>query len=144
MAREGTSIKRRWRRFLFIPLASCATAALGVNATSGADLVALANPAYDRGRSAAATQLVQARDPDEDRPISPPDVQKYIAVYTAMQRDHQLTVEQAASREGLTLEQFRALEFRIERDPAIHDRVLKALRNAAKNRSQGTASKQDQ
>jgi hypothetical protein len=48
-----------------------------------------------------------------------------------MQKDHNLTVEQAASKQGLTVEQFRALENKIEADDTLRERVRKALRHAA-------------
>jgi hypothetical protein len=84
---------------------------------------------------AALRQFVQADDSDEGTPIPSQEIDKYIAVYAAMQRDHNLTVEQAASRQGLTLGAFRQLEDKIQRNPSAHDRVLKALREAAKARA---------
>jgi hypothetical protein len=86
------------------------------------------NPA---GSAPAARQVAQAGDGDETE-IAPAEVDKYVAVYAAMQRDHSLTVEQAAARQGLTVSAFRDLENRILRNPSVHDRVLRALRAAAK------------
>jgi hypothetical protein len=48
-----------------------------------------------------------------------------------MQKDHNLTVEQAASKQGLTVEQFRSLENKIEADDTLRERVRKALRHTA-------------
>jgi hypothetical protein len=81
--------------------------------------------------STAALQLAQAGAEDDNPPPSD-QVDKYIAVYTAMQRDHNLTVEQAARKQGLTVAQFRSIEDRIERNPVVHDRVLQALKDASK------------
>ena len=66
---------------------------------------------------------------DKDVPTS--QVDKYISVYEAMQKDHNMTVEQAASKQGLTVAQFRTLENKIENDDTLRERVRKALRHAA-------------
>jgi hypothetical protein len=71
----------------------------------------------------------EADDDDKDVPTS--QVDKYISVYEAMQKDHNLTVEQAASKQGLTVTQFRQLENKIESDDTLRERVRKALRHAA-------------
>jgi len=70
-------------------------------------------------------------DDDEDTDVPTGQVDKYISVYEAMQKDHNLTIEQAASKQGLTVAQFRELEGRIERDDTLRERVRKALRHAA-------------
>jgi hypothetical protein len=76
--------------------------------------------------------------PDEDT-VPTNQVDKYIAVYSAMQKNHSLTVEQAASKEGLTVEQFRTLEDKIERNPVVHERVLDALKASATGTKPPTA-----
>jgi hypothetical protein len=48
--------------------------------------------------------------------VSSGEIKKYVAVYIAMQRNHSLTIEQAAAAQGLTVAAFRELEQRIERD----------------------------
>jgi hypothetical protein len=68
---------------------------------------------------------------EDDKDVPTSQVDKYISVYESMQKDHNLTVEQAASRQGLTVEQFRALENKIEADDTLRERVRKALRHAA-------------
>ncbi len=68
---------------------------------------------------------------DDDTDVPTSQVDKYISVYEAMQKDHNLTIEQAASKQGLTVAQFRELEGRIERDDTLRERVSKALRHAA-------------
>ncbi len=75
--------------------------------------------------------MAQDQGDDEDRDVPTSQVDKYISVYEAMQKNHDLTVEQASSREGLTVEQFRALENKIEADDTLRERVRKALRHAA-------------
>jgi hypothetical protein len=68
---------------------------------------------------------------DDDKDVPTSQVDKYISVYASMQKDHNLTVEQAASKQGLTVAQFRSLENKIENDDALRERVRKALRQAA-------------
>jgi hypothetical protein len=117
----------RRRRLIVAALAAAFVARAG-SAFASASVA----PAFSLGHSrvAAATQVAQA----EGEEAAPPSdqVDKYIAVYTAMQRDHNLTVDQAASKQGLTVAQFRSLEDRIQRNPVVHDRVLAALKAASK------------
>jgi hypothetical protein len=68
---------------------------------------------------------------DDDKDIPPAQVDKYINVNLAMQKNHSLTVEQAASQQGMTVAQFRTLEGKIERDDTLRERVRTALRKAA-------------
>ena len=68
---------------------------------------------------------------EDDKDVPTSQVDKYINVYESMQKDHNLTVEQAASKQGLTVAQFRSLENKIENDDALRERVRKALRQAA-------------
>ncbi len=79
-------------------------------------------------QSATPSSPNQADEDDTDVPTG--QVDKYISVYEEMQKDHNLTVEQAASKQGLTVTQFRQLEGRIERDDTLRERVRKALRHA--------------
>ena len=70
-------------------------------------------------------------DEDDDKDVPPVQVDKYVSVYRSMQKDHGLTVEQAASKQGMTVTQFRSLEDKIERDDTLRERVRTALRKAA-------------
>jgi hypothetical protein len=67
---------------------------------------------------------------EEDKEVPPAEVDKYINVNVAMQKDHNLTVEQAASKQGMTVAQFRTIEGKIERDDTLRERVRTALRKA--------------
>lgn len=80
--------------------------------------------------SGTGTAQTQA-DEDDDKDIPPAQVDKYVSVYRSMQKDHGLTVEQAASKQGMTVTQFRSLEGKIERDDTLRERVRTALRKAA-------------
>jgi hypothetical protein len=57
-------------------------------------------------------------------------VDRYIAVYKAMQKDHSLTVGQACAQQGITVAQFRDIENKIERDDQLRAIVRKALNPA--------------
>src|SRR5215472_1303867 len=50
----------------------------------------------------------------DENEVSTDEVEKYVSVYKAMQRNRSLTVDQAAAAQGLTLEQFRKLEDRVQ------------------------------
>jgi hypothetical protein len=63
--------------------------------------------------------------------VSADEVEKYVSVYKAMQRNRSLTVDQAASGQGLTVEQFRQLENRVQRDEAALQQARDELQAAA-------------
>jgi hypothetical protein len=80
---------------------------------------------------ASAPGLVQDDDAPstgDDAEVPPKMVEKYTNAYKAMQKDHNLTADQAAAAQGLTIAQFRSIEGRIERDDTLRERVRKALR----------------
>jgi hypothetical protein len=79
----------------------------------------------------AARTLAQDEDAGDEPEVPPAEIDKYIEVYKATQRDHSLTVEQAAARQGLTLEAFRQLENKIEQDDSAREHVRDALQAAA-------------
>lgn len=64
-----------------------------------------------------------------EMPPQPKDVETYIRVYQAMQRDHTLSVDEAARREGISLSRLRKVETKIEHDSLLRARVRDALRN---------------
>ena len=70
--------------------------------------------------------------------MSSNEVNKYVAVYKAMQHNHRLTAEQAAATQGLTAEAFRDLEQRIEHNDLARDLARRALAEGAQ---QATPSK---
>jgi hypothetical protein len=65
--------------------------------------------------------------------VSTEEVEKYVSVYKAMQRNRSLTVDQAAAAKGLTLEQFRHLEDRVQRDDAALQQARDELQTAARS-----------
>ena len=50
----------------------------------------------------------------EPPPVSESDLQMYIKVYTAMQDDHDLTIEEAIKPYNISLDDFRQIERRIQ------------------------------
>ncbi len=68
--------------------------------------------------------------------VSPDEIEKYVSVYKAMQRNRKLTVDQAVKAQGLTLKQFRALENRVQRDDAALEQARTELQAAAEQRLQ--------
>lgn len=80
-------------------------------------------------RSHAA--LVQAGEDSDEVEVAPAEVEKYVAVYKAMQRDRSLSVDAAAAQQGLTVQAFRDLESRIQRDDAALQRARDELQAAA-------------
>lgn len=86
----------------------------------------------------AQQMLTQDQDDEDDagdstanKGASPDEIQKYVAVYRAMQRNHSMTVEQAAAAQGLTVGAFRDLERRIESDDLARDDARRALAGGA-------------
>lgn len=121
--------RERWR------ISWAAVAALGVAAAALYASVLLGGLSL---RSLEFAGLANLRGPEqeaqedqgaEEAEVPPDQVQKYINVYQAMQHDHSLTVEQAASRQGLSLEAFRELESKVERDDMVREHVRQALAN---------------
>ena len=119
----------------------------GIRASAAAAMIAiicgvvgiwLVSPACSATTRHPATQLAaepsaptspREADDEDDKDVPTSQVDKYINVYEAMQKDHNLTVEQAASKQGLTVAQFRSLENKIENDDTLRERVRKALRH---------------
>jgi len=103
----------------------------------GSRLAVLPGTAYLRGPDREA----QEGPPSDDAEVPPDKVEKYINVYKAMQRDHGLSVEQAASAQGLTLEAFREIESKVERDDLVREHVRQALANKSPNSAEPAASR---
>src|SRR5262249_12799856 len=74
----------------------------------------------------------QASDGDE---VSAKQLEQYVKVYQAMQRDRTLTVDQATAHEHLTVAQLSDNEGRIERDGVLRERVRRELLKSAREKS---------
>ncbi len=83
-------------------------------------------------QAAAGMVVVQAdEDTQANEQVPSDEIKKYVAVYIAMQRDHNLTVEQAAAAQGLTVAAFRELEQRIEHNEVAREEARQALAKGA-------------
>ncbi|HTY54962.1 MAG TPA: hypothetical protein VMB26_07180 [Candidatus Binataceae bacterium] len=130
----------RGRRRNWVALAALAILAAAVYASflvDGPSLRALEFAGIAHLRP--AEQEAQDDEGAEEPEVPPDQVQKYINVYKAMQRDHSLTVEQAASRQGMSLEAFRDLESKVERDDLVREHVRQALANPPSDSSAPSA-----
>jgi len=96
--------------------------------TGPSALVPMSGARYSVARPIESAQSDQS---DEEAEVAPADVERYIAVYKTMQRNHSLSIDQAAAQQSLTVAAFRKLESRIEHDDALRERVRKALRETA-------------
>jgi hypothetical protein len=88
------------------------------------------NPAY-RSVQSSTPFLVQDGDQGDNNEVPAASIGKYVSVYKAMQRDRRLTVEQAAAQEGLTMQEFRNLEGRVERSDTAREQARQELQAAA-------------
>lgn len=79
----------------------------------------------------AAQELEEAAGP-EDPDVTEKELQLYIDVYKAMQSDHSLTIESALTAQGVTVDEFRAVEQRIQRQERLVQNVRQALLEHAK------------
>ena len=79
----------------------------------------------------------QAEEVGDSEPpsVSESDLQLYIKVYSAMQEDHDLTIENAIRPHNISLDDFRQLERRIQSQPRLVDRVRQALLEQVKANS---------
>jgi len=99
--------------------------AVAIAATLPAFSIASATPRH--------IQIAQDEGVADEDAVPTDQVDKYIAVYSAMQKNHSLSVADAASKQGLTVDQFRTLEDKIGRNPIVHQRVLDALKASSSN-----------
>ena len=109
-----------------------------LTALSGSAFIPYAAIATGSPNRIAAPILAQDEDAGDEKEVPPAEIDKYIEVYKATQRDHSLTVEQAAAQQGLTLEAFRQLENKIEQDDSAREHVRDALQKAATSSSSPT------
>lgn len=69
--------------------------------------------------------------------VSEAELNTYIDVYSAMQADHDLTIDDALALvgDGMSLTSFRDLERRVQREERLVERVRQALADNAKARA---------
>lgn len=74
-----------------------------------------------------------------DTPVAESDVQLYIDVYSQMQRDHDLRIEDALAGHGISVPEFREIERRIQVQAPVIQRVRNALLDEAKSHAASMA-----
>jgi hypothetical protein len=67
--------------------------------------------------------------------VSSSEVEKYVAVYDAMHRNHKLTLQEAAAAQGLSLAEFRDLEQKVEQNEAARSQAKAELMKRAEQQS---------
>jgi hypothetical protein len=111
-------------------------------ATDGTSIVGPRTPIVCDATGIVAATLAQDEQENEDdggneenanKRVSSDQIQKYIAVYRAMQRNHSMKIDQAAAAQGLSLPAFRDIERRIESDDVARDDVRRALAEQAES-----------
>ena len=81
------------------------------------------------------SQEPAAEEEAETVGVTESELTLYIDVYSAMQADHDLTIESALAARQVTLERFRNIEQRVQKEQRLVDRVRQALLDQAKSRS---------
>jgi uncharacterized membrane protein YgaE (UPF0421/DUF939 family) len=71
--------------------------------------------------------------------VTPTELNLYIDVYTAMQADHDLTLEAVLTQKAVPLEQFRNIERRVQKQDRLVRKVRDALQAQAKARAEAMA-----
>ena len=113
-----------------------AAAILAVAAAAGFSIAKIrALTARGTLETVPAWDVTQNDQDTENNEVSPAQVEQYLKVYQAMQRDRTLTVEQATAAQHMTVQQFRDIEGRIERDGVLRERVRRELLKTAQEKS---------
>ena len=76
----------------------------------------------------------QAQEPveEESQDVTESELELFVDVYCAMQSDHDLTIDAVLAQRGTSLEEFRNIERRIQRQRRLVKRVREALLDHAK------------
>jgi hypothetical protein len=117
-----------YRTAAWLPVSLLAAGVFGLASITGIVAWRTVMPAAAPIYAAGPAFFAQDAGDDENPEVPPAQLDKYVAVYKAMQKDHSLTVEEATSKQGMTVAAFRSLEDKIERDDVLRERVRKALR----------------
>jgi hypothetical protein len=70
---------------------------------------------------------------ERDGSVTESEFERYLDVLERMQADHSLPIEQAAESAGLTLQQFRDIEQRVQRNEVLVERTRERLRQKAES-----------
>lgn len=82
-----------------------------------------------------------AQDQEENAAdqVSPSELALYTDVYTAMQANHDLTLDQVLAQKGVSLEQFRNIERRVQKQDRLVRKVREALQAQARSKAETLA-----
>lgn len=80
-------------------------------------------------------QAQEASDPSDPDHVGTAELELYIDVYAQMQADHGLMLDQVLAERQVTLEQFRAIERRVQRQDRLVRKVREALAAQARERA---------
>ena len=83
-------------------------------------------------------QAQEAVENEADQ-VSASELALYIDVYTAMQADHDLTLDALLAQKGTSLDQFRNIERRVQKQDRLVRKVRDALQAQAKARTDAIA-----
>lgn len=103
---------------------------------SGIGALALVAMLYAFPQHAQEQEIEEAAEPAG---VTEAELELYIDVYGTMQADHDLTIDAVLSSKNETLERFRNIEQRVQKEQRLVDRVRQALLDQAKNRSPSAA-----
>lgn len=103
---------------------------------SGIGALALVALLYAFPQNAQEQEVEEAAEPAG---VTETELQLYIDVYATMQADHDLTIDSVLSSRGESLERFRNIEQRVQKEQRLVDRVRQSLHDQAKNRSASAA-----
>jgi hypothetical protein len=81
----------------------------------------------------------QEAEESEGEQVSASELELYIDVYTSMQANHDLTLDSVLAGRGTSLEQFRHIERRIQKQERLVRKVRDALQAQAKARTDALA-----
>ena len=84
-------------------------------------------------------QAQEAGENDADQ-VTPSELSTYIDVYTAMQADHDLTLDAVLAQKNITLADFRNIERRVQKQDRLVRKVRDALQAQAKARAEALAA----
>jgi len=112
----------------------------GTRMLAGAALALAVSIGLFAGRwPAGQPAVVVSPEAVEPEPIAEKDIQLYIDVYSEMQRNHDLRIEDALVEHGVSVPQFREIERRIQSDSPVIKRVRDALLEQAKSHAASLA-----
>jgi hypothetical protein len=80
-------------------------------------------------------QAQEAEEGDVEE-VTAPELELYIDVYTAMQADHDLTLDVVLQQKGTSLSDFRNIERRVQKQERLVRKVRDALQAQAKVRAE--------